>query len=71
MRFRRRAFPRLRSLAAVTAGIVIALGLLVGVGLVVSQLTRLRTWLANAPPVPPAERKDDDDDDDGGASSDA
>jgi hypothetical protein len=46
----------------VTAGIVIALGVLVGVGLVASQLARLRTWLAKAPPPLPAEHEDDDDD---------
>lgn len=44
-----------------TAGIVIALGLLVGAGLVVSQLMRLRTWLAKPAPQLPAEPKDDDD----------
>jgi hypothetical protein len=46
----------------VTAGIAIALGVLLGAGLVLSQLMRLRTWLAKAPPVPPSEPKDDDDD---------
>ena len=35
-----------------TAVIVIALALLVGVGLVVSQLARLRTWLSKPPPPP-------------------
>jgi hypothetical protein len=48
----------------VTAGIVIALGLLLGVGLVLSQLMRLRTWLAKPPPVLPTEGRDDDDDSD-------
>jgi hypothetical protein len=37
----------------VTATIVIALALLVGVGLVVSQLARLRTWLGKPPPEEP------------------
>lgn len=46
-----------------TAAIVIALGVLVGAGLVASQLMRLREWLAKAPPVLPCEPKDDDDDD--------
>jgi hypothetical protein len=36
-----------------TAAIVIALGLLLGAGLVVSQLVRLRTWLSKPPPEPP------------------
>jgi hypothetical protein len=47
----------------VTAGIVIALGVLLGLGLVGSQLFRLKEWLAKAPPVLPSEPKDDDDDD--------
>ena len=62
-RFRPRGCPRFRSLAAVTAGIVIALGVLLGLGLVGSQLARLKDWLAKAPPVLPSEPKDDDDDD--------
>ena len=36
-----------------TATIVIAIALLVGVGLVVSQLARLRTWLSKPPPKQP------------------
>ena len=60
--FRPRGCRRFRSLAAVTAGIVIALGVLLGVGLVLSQLLRLKEWLAKAPPVLPSEPKDDDDD---------
>ena len=36
-----------------TATIVIALALLVGVGLVVSQLARLKTWLGKPPPEAP------------------
>jgi hypothetical protein len=37
----------------VTATIVIALALLVGVGLMASQLARLRTWLGKPPPEEP------------------
>ena len=36
-----------------TAVIVIAVALLLGVGLVVSQLARLKEWLGNAPPTAP------------------
>ena len=36
-----------------TAVIVIAVGLLVGVGLVVSQLARLKAWLNKPPPKEP------------------
>ena len=46
-----------------TAGIVITLAVLLGLGLVGSQLMRLKEWLAKAPPVLPSEPKDDDDDD--------
>jgi hypothetical protein len=34
-----------------TAAIVISVGLLLGVGLVVSQMMRLKEWLGKAPPV--------------------
>jgi hypothetical protein len=54
----------MRSLAAVTATVAIALGVLLGAGLVVSQLLRLRTYLRNAPPVEPSDGKDTDDSDD-------
>jgi|KBSSwiStaDraftv2_1062776.scaffolds.fasta_scaffold01103_20 hypothetical protein len=58
----------MRSLAAVNATVVIALGVLIGAGLVVSQLLRLRAYLRNAPPpeVPesPADGKVSDDGDD-------
>jgi hypothetical protein len=37
----------------VTATVVIGLALLVGVGLVVSQLARLRAWLGKPPPKEP------------------
>ncbi|BDX34951.1 hypothetical protein TUM20985_54980 [Mycobacterium antarcticum] len=36
-----------------TATIIIAVALLVGVGLVVSQLARLKEWLGKAPPEEP------------------
>ena len=36
-----------------TAVIVITIALLVGVGLVMSQLVRLRTWLGKPPPEDP------------------
>jgi hypothetical protein len=36
-----------------TAVIVISVGVLLGAGLVVSQLVRLREWLGKAPPAPP------------------
>lgn len=36
-----------------TATIVIVVALLVGVGLVLSQLARLKEWLGNAPPAEP------------------
>lgn len=41
-----------------TAVVVIALALLVGVGLVVSQLARLRAWLNKAPPEDKAPPQD-------------
>jgi hypothetical protein len=37
----------------VTAIIAISLGLLLGVGLVASQLVRLKEWLGKAPPEEP------------------
>ncbi len=42
-----------------TAVIVIAIALLVGVGLVVSQLARLKGWLDKPPPALPHEGDDD------------
>ncbi len=36
-----------------TAVIVIAIALLLGLGLVVSQLTRLKAWLGKPPPEAP------------------
>ena len=36
-----------------TAIIVIAIALILGVGLVMSQLARLRTWLGKPPPEDP------------------
>lgn len=42
-----------------TATIVIALALLVGVGLVVSQLARLRKWLGTPPPEEPPDNTHD------------
>ena len=39
-----------------TAVIVIAIALLLGVGLVMSQLVRLRTWLAKPPPEDPPDQ---------------
>jgi len=39
-----------------TAVIVIAIALLVGVGLVLSQLVRLKTWLGKPPPEDPADQ---------------
>lgn len=36
-----------------TAVIVISIALLIGAGLVVSQLVRLKEWLGKAPPPPP------------------
>jgi len=39
----------------VTAVIVIAVAVLEGVGLVVSQLARLRRWLGKPPPDEPAD----------------
>lgn len=36
-----------------TAVIVIAVALLVGIGLVISQLARLRAWLNKTPPKEP------------------
>ncbi|HYO02882.1 MAG TPA: hypothetical protein VET27_13825 [Mycobacterium sp.] len=38
-----------------TAVIVISVGLLLGVGLVVSQLVRLKEWLGKSPPAEPPE----------------
>ncbi|MBJ7336904.1 hypothetical protein [Mycolicibacterium sp.] len=38
-----------------TAVIVIVVALLLGIGLVVSQLARLKEWLAKAPPPEPPE----------------
>jgi hypothetical protein len=38
-----------------TAIIVITVGLLLGAGLVVSQLVRLKAWLGKAPPPAPPE----------------
>jgi hypothetical protein len=38
-----------------TAIIAISVGLLLGVGLVVSQLVRLKEWLGKAPPESPPE----------------
>lgn len=40
-----------------TAVIVIAVGLLLGVGLVVSQLVRLKEWLGKSPPAEPPDTK--------------
>ena len=42
-----------------TAIVVIALALLVGVGLVMSQLARLRKWLGNPPPKEPPDSTHD------------
>ena len=39
-----------------TAVVVIAIALLVGVGLVMSQLVRLRTWLGKPPPEDPPDQ---------------
>ena len=39
-----------------TAVIVIAIALLLGVGLVMSQLVRLKTWLGKPPPEDPADQ---------------
>jgi hypothetical protein len=36
-----------------TAVIVISIALLLGAGLIVSQLARLKEWLGNAPPPDP------------------
>jgi hypothetical protein len=42
-----------------TAVIVIAIALLLGLGLVASQLVRLKGWLGKPPPaVPPDERRE-------------
>ena len=45
--------PRRGQSRSVTAVIVIAVALLLGVGLVISQLARLKEWLGNAPPPRP------------------
>jgi hypothetical protein len=48
--------PRLgadRGSHPLSAVIAISLGLLLGAGLVVSQLLRLRRWLSKPPPEPP------------------
>jgi len=47
----------------VTAAIIITIAVLLGVGLVASQLVRMRTWLRNSPPLPPPIDDDKDDDD--------
>jgi hypothetical protein len=44
----------------VTAVIVIVVGLLLGLGLVASQLVRLKGWLAKSPPPSAAPEGDDD-----------
>lgn len=43
----------------VTATIVVCVGLLLGVGLVASQLVRLKEWLGKAPPAQPSDQADD------------
>jgi hypothetical protein len=44
-----------------TAIVVIAIALLVGAGLVASQLFRLKDWLAKSPPLPPPLSDDEED----------
>jgi hypothetical protein len=41
----------------VTAVIVIGIALLLGLGLVVSQLARLKRWLGTPPPKPPGDEE--------------
>jgi hypothetical protein len=45
----------------VTAAVIIVAVLLVGIGLVASQLVRLKDWLDRQPPPAPPESHPDDD----------
>jgi hypothetical protein len=45
-----------------TAAIAIAVGLLLGLGLVASQLVRLKAWLGKAPPPEPVDPPDPESD---------
>jgi len=46
---------------ALTAAVIIVAVLLVGIGLVASQLVRLKDWLDRQPPPAPPESHPDDD----------
>jgi hypothetical protein len=44
-----------------TTAIVVTTLVLLGIGMVVNQLLRLKRWLKNSPPIKPADQEADED----------